>query len=274
MVGHEVIRRPSVAGYFYPEERSELARTIDALVGSREQLGDACAIIVPHGSYTYAGAVSGRVFARVRIPRRCILVGPSHTGCWLPWSVIASGAYRTPLGDVLVDERCAGELLCRCGFLTQDPTAQQGEHSIEVPLPFLQRLGPRDLTIVPIICQSEELTELDAMAKALAQVVRLQEEPVLLVVSADLSQYRAATRVRAQDARLLEAITTLDAATVRRHVQDDGLSLCGVGALVCVLKAASRLGASRAELLAYGTSADTGGDPHSTTGYAGLRIID
>ena len=267
------IRRPVVAGYFYPADPAALDEALDAMLGgSPAEASPAHALIVPHGSFRHAGAVAAAAWAAVRIPRRVILLGPSHTLSWMPWSIMESGAYRTPLGEVPIDEQGAAALRARCPFLAADAWAQQGEHAIEVVLPFLQRLGPADLSIVPVITGSNDREELSALSTALTQIVRMQEEPVLLVASTDLSHYEPEARSRELDAALLEAIRTLDGDALLRCARERQITMCGDGAAACVLDAARALGAVSARVARYGTSADAGGDPGSTTGYAGIVI--
>ena len=266
------VRRPAVAGYYYPSDCAPLAQDVDRFAARQSPLEPAYAVVVPHGSYRHAGRVLGAAFGRVRVPRRCIAIGPSHTGSWMPWSLMADGAYRTPLGDLPIDVHGAEALRARCPFLEPDAWSQRGEHAIEVLVPFLQRLGPRDLRIVPIIMGAEDPAQGRQLADALAQVVRMQEEPVLLIASSDLSHYAPRARAAAQDRGLIDAMCTLDAGAMVRRVQEDTILMCGTGAVACVLDAAAALGATRGTLAAYGTSAEAGGDPDSVTGYAGLIV--
>lgn len=261
-----------MAGYFYPADPEGLRREVDQLTRRSTAPVRTRAVIVPHGSYRQCGGVSGSTLARVVIPRRCMILGPSHTGSWMPWSLMGQGSYRTPLGDVPVDADCADALRTRCPFLELDAWAQRGEHAIEVPLPLLQRLGPADLTIVPLIVGCEDPERLAHVAQAIAQVVRMQEEPVLLMASSDCSHYQPQDVARAQDRTLLEAIQALDGPTLLRRGQDRSVLMCGAAAVACVVEAAKQLGASRAEVVAYGTSAQAGGDPQSVIGYAGVVI--
>ena len=182
------------------------------------------------------------------------------------------GAYRTPLGEVPIDVPGAEALRARCPFLEGDAWAQQGEHAIEVVLPFLQRLAPPDLAIVPIITGSRDEEEFKSLSEALAQVVRMQEEPVLLIASTDLSHYEPRERGAAHDRALLEAVRTLEGKALLRCVREQGIVMCGDGAAAAVLDAARTLGGSSATVVRYGTSAEAGGDPGSTTGYAGVVI--
>lgn len=267
------IRRPAVAGYYYPADPSALKDQIDRLAAPSPAARAACAVLVPHGSIRQSGAVAGATLAQMSIPRRCIIMGPSHAGSLMPWSLMASGAYRTPLGDVSVDEACAHALRMRCPFLEEDAWGQRGEHAIEVVLPFLQRLGPDDLTVVPIVMGSEEPAEIRQLAHTLAQVIRMQEEPMLLVASSDLSHYKPRAQVEADDQALIDAFCTLDDARFSRLVHDGSVLMCGAGAVLCVVLAAKALGAAHGTLVKRGTSADdNGGDPHSAIGYAGIVI--
>ena len=267
-----MVRRPAVAGYYYPAEPVTLREALDAFTRTEALPRSAFAVVVPHGSYRHSGTIAGQTLARVVIPRRCIVLGPSHTGSVMPWSLMGRGAYRTPLGEVPIDERCAEALHARCPFLSSDAWAQRGEHAVEVILPFLQRLGPADLTVVPIVMGAHDPDEFAQVACALAQVIRLQEEPVLLIASSDLSHYEARTRVATQDRTLLEAICRIDASALLRLVETHSLLMCGCGVVACVLDAVKALGARRGTLIRYGTSADAGGDPHSAIGYAGVVI--
>jgi len=266
------IRRPVVAGYFYPADPAALRDRVDRLTQTSEVRHPACAVIVPHGSYRHAGAIAGAVYGQVTIPRRCILLGPSHTGTWMPWSLMVAGAYRTPLGDVPIDEACAHALQVRCPFLEADAWSQRGEHAIEVQLPFLQHLGPPDLSVVAVVTSSDDPAALAQLATALAQVIRMQEEPVLLIASSDFSHYEPHAVVVERDRALLEAITQMDHAAFSRQVQGNGIVMCGDGVVACVLEAVRQLGAHEARVVRYGTSADAGGDPNSAIGYAGITI--
>jgi len=266
------IRRPAVSGYFYPSDPSQLRALVDRLTRHDQARVQARGLIVPHGSYRHAGAIAGAAFGRVVIPRRCIVVGPSHTGSWMPWSLMTGGAYRTPLGDVPIDAACAAALRARCPFLEADAWSQRGEHAIEVLLPFLQHLGPRDVSIVPIVTGADRAEEFAQLAQALAQVIRMLEEPVLLIASSDFSHYESQACVVEQDRALLDAVQAMDGAALVRLVQDTRPLMCGYGAVACVLDALRQLGARRANLVRYGTSADAGGDPHSAIGYASVII--
>ena len=265
------IRRPAVAGYWYPTDPRELRHEVARLLQTAtEPASPARGILLPHGSYRHAGSVIGATLGRTIIPRRCIILAPSHLEHWTPWSLLTHGAYRTPLGDIPIDTACAETLRARCPFLAPDETWQRGEHAIEVLLPFLQSLAPADLAIVPVLIGSEDPQEWACVSKALAQAVLMQEEPVLVIASSDLSHYLPEPRTAALDGLLIDAIRRLDAAAFLSAVQEHAAIVCGAAAIACWLGTVTQLGATTATLASYGTSAAAGGDPHSAIGYAGL----
>ena len=110
------------------------------------------------------------------------------------------------------------------------------------------------------------------LAEALAKAVRQVEEPVLIVASAELSQFRPSEEIRAADARLLDAMQGLDARAFGDAVLASGASLCGATVITCALEAVRQLGGTSARAIRYATSAEAGGDPHSSTGYAGVTL--
>ena len=266
------IRRPAVAGYYYPAEANALTAALDALLPRDAAPTTARAVIVPHDSLRRSGPVAAATLSRVVIPTRCIVLGPSHTGSWMRWSLMRAGAYRTPLGDVPVDEVMAEALRARCPFLEPDAWGQRGEHAVEASVPFLQRLGPPELAMVPIIIGSGTPEEWRALADALHDIVRASPEPVLLVASSDLSHFEPAANAAKQDARLTQAICALDGDGLRRLIRDEGIRMCGEAAVACILQAAKSLGALRGVVARRGTSAEASGDPDSVTGYAGIVV--
>ena len=249
-----------------------LRHTLTPLVAQSAEPACATALVVPHGSLRQSGAIAAAAIRQVHIPRRCIMLGPFHAGNSMRWSLMARGAYRTPLGIVPIDEAIALAVLEACPFLEADDAGQRGEHAIEVVLPFLQMAGPSDLSLVPILTRSDDVEELGYLSTVLAQLIRSQPEGTLLIASSDLSHYEESKAGAAKDEQLLKLIQALDGPMLVRQVQGGLATICGYAPVACVLMAARFLGATGAEVAAYGTSAQAGGDPHSTIGYAGIII--
>jgi len=273
-----LLRRSRLAGYWYPGTAAPLRDALGRMAGppAAEPSGldksAACAVIVPHGGFQQSGRVVGETLSRVDIPRRCIILGPHHSGSHSAWSLMAGGAFETPLGEVAVDEALAERVAASCPLLVVDEQAHGGEHAIEAQLPWLQWLGPPDLAIVPLLISRERPEEFDAVAAALAGVIRDAGEPVLLIASADLTHYRPARVTAERDARLLDAVCALDGERFIRLVQEQQDVVCGYGPIACAMSAARRLGAAAGQVIRYATSADSGGDPDSAIGYAGVLI--
>lgn len=265
------LRRPAVAGYFYPSDPDALRADLDAFRPAG-RLTPATAVVAPHGSLAWSGRLAAGALGTVDLPRRVILVGPSHTGRAGGWSLMAAGAYETPLGEVPVDDALAADLHERCPFIEPDPTSQFGEHAIEVLVPFLQRYGPADLAIVPVICGNTDATERVQAASALAALVRNSHEPVLLVASTDLTHFEPAGRAASLDRLLISRICAVDPDGLMRVSREHGTRMCGDDAAACILQAAALLGGSHGRVTGAGTSAEQGGDPDSAIGYAGIVI--
>ena len=186
---------------------------------------------------------------------------------------MAEGAYQTPLGDVVVDRALAAELSAACPLLADDRAAHQGEHAIEVVLPFLQWLAPDGLAIVPVVIGSDDPGECGQVAEALASVIGRSPEPVLLIASADLTHYEPRAVVEQKDTAILEAVRHLDVEELDHRLAQEPSVVCGRAIIRTAVGAAARLGATDAQVIRYATSADAGGDPHSAIGYAGILLV-
>ena len=270
MITVKRLRRSAVAGYFYPQEPEELRACLGRLIEPAATRTPARAALLPHAAVRFAGPVTGATVSQLEIPSTCVLLGANHTAQGERWSLMAAGAYQTPLGEVPIAETLAGQLLDACPRLSPDTAAHRGEHAIEVPLVFLQWLRPFDLTIVPIVVGGCEPAECAEVGEALGRVLNGHDERVLVIASSDLSHYEARELAIQKDARLIEAMLAADSPRFLREIRQLDASVCGEGAIACMLAALGGLGASRGRLARYGTSADAGGDPSSAVGYAGI----
>jgi hypothetical protein len=269
------VRAPAVSGRFYPGTRAELAAAVRALLDVGEIApGPARGAVAPHAGYVYSGPTAGAVFARLALPPVIVIVAPNHTGvCRAPgggslWEI---GAFRTPLGDVAVDERFAAALLDASPLVGIDHDAHRGEHAVEVELPFLQVLRA-DVRIVPLVLAWDGWDDCRALGEALAGLVRLWAEPVLLLASSDLNHYEPAAVSEQKDARALAAVTALDGAELLARCRRERISMCGRAAAATVLAAARALGATRADVVDYRHSGWVSADDSQVVGYGGVVI--
>ena len=265
-----MVRPPAVAGLFYPAEPKELARQIDSLCGASAKKA-ACACVVPHAGYMYSGHVAGAVYAAIEIPRRCVLLGPRHFPQGQPMAILTEGSFSTPLGEAAIDAPMAAELARACPLLREDALAHAKEHSLEVQLPFLQKLRP-DFTFVPVVLATDRYGAIEALGHAVAQVVKARSEPVLLIASSDMNHYENDAVTRSKDRRAVDRILALDPQGLYETVRMEGITMCGYAATVATLIAAREIGAKEAQLIRYATSADINGDRDRVVGYAGILL--
>jgi AmmeMemoRadiSam system protein B len=253
------VRKAAVAGRWYPGDRPGLAAEVDGYLAAvaPRALGQVVALVSPHAGLRYSGAVAAEAYALLRGRRAptVVLVGPSHRVAFEGISVYAEGAFETPLGMARVAEDVAAALVEAHPGITADPWPHREEHSLEMQLPFLQRVSP-DARIVPVLLGTQARGEVDALAAALPGAVAGKE--VVLVASTDLSHYHPAERASELDARVTECVARLDPGTLMDRLEAFRGHACGGGALVSVMKAARTLGATAASVLRYADSGDVG----------------
>ncbi len=269
-----MIRLPAVAGRFYPSEPRELARQIaefaPAVAGAEKILARGC--VVPHAGYLYSGHVAGAVFSLLEIPARCILLGPRHYPRGESMAILSQGSWRTPLGDAAIDAELAGELMQACPRLREDAVAHEREHSLEVQIPFLQRLAPPDFRFVPVVLGADRYPLLEELGHAVAKVVAGQSERVLVIASTDMNHYESDAITRAKDGRAMERMLALDPRGLYDTVRNEGITMCGYAATTAMLVTMRDLGAESGELVRYATSGDVTGEREEVVGYAGLIV--
>lgn len=275
-----ILRRTAVAGRFYPGNPDDLRAEASAYLSQANSVNQtsvralptrAMGCIAPHAGYVYSGHVAGAVFARIEVPKRCVVLCPNHTGMGRALAIMSEGAWQTPLGDVPIDAELAAALKERFSVLNEDSAAHRAEHAVEVELPFLLLRQP-ELRFVPIALGTREFETLEQLGVALADVIVAQIDPVLIVASSDMNHYESDVVTRVKDQRAIERILTLDPRGLFEVVTQQDISMCGLGPAVAMLTAARQLGAISAELVKYATSGDVSGDRARVVGYAGVVV--
>jgi AmmeMemoRadiSam system protein B len=266
-----MIREPAVAGQFYPSDPVKLSALIAECLAKENEAApipvQAC--LVPHAGYTYSGHVAGAVFNRIRIPKKIVVLGVRHRPPGSPVAVVSRGAWRTPLGDALIDEDLASKLCAACPLLREDPVAHRREHSLEVQLPFLQTLEPQ-FTFVPIALGNVEFSSLVNVGEAIGSVLAREKDQVLLLTTSDLNHYEDDATTRLKDRLAVEQLLKMDARGLYNTCRNAEISMCGLGPAVAMLSALRVWGANHAELVRYATSGDRSGDLSAVVGYAGM----
>ncbi len=261
-------REPVVAGRFYQARPEQLRRQIkecfDHSLGVGQQTvpvtGRLLGLISPHAGYMFSGPVASHVYARLReekpLPQTLILLGPKHTHHGARFSVSAADSWKTPLGDLAVDQALCRRLVAGAPALESDNGAHLYEHSLEVQLPFVQYSLTDMPKIVPIAFAYESFEEIEALAAAIGRV--LAAEPAgsfCFVCSSDFSHDTPRDEAYRLDAEVIERITSLDARGFYDLIVEDDRSVCGLMPITALLVILQGLKV-RARLLKYATSMD------------------
>jgi AmmeMemoRadiSam system protein B/AmmeMemoRadiSam system protein A len=270
---HEV-RRPVWAGphSFYPSDPDELAAEIDRHLAKAETpdlAGEVVALICPHAGYRYSGGVAASAYAYVRdIPfDTAVVVAPSHKFPFRIASVYGGDGYATPLGVVPVDRELADAISGDVGGFAYQPRAHSQEHSLEVQVPFLQRvLG--DFEIVPIVLGEQTESAVRLLASTIADAVKeATGKRVLIVASTDLSHFHDQETAVELDSHVIEAVGAFDPEGLLASLARGECEACGGGPAATVMMAARELGATESTVVGYATSGDVTGDKSQVVGY-------
>lgn len=278
-MARQVVRPAAVAGSWYPGQSAALAREVDRYLdaASDPPAGDLLAAIAPHAGLMYSGPVAGYAYRALRDQAFdvAVLVGPSHFIGFDGVAVVDQGAFETPLGLVAVDPDVAAALLGASDLLHVRPAAHAREHSLEMQLPFLQRVQ-RNLRFVPAVMGYQTRETVLGLAAALTSA--LTGRRALLVASTDLSHYLDAATASRHDGRVADHVRNFDPeallAEFERYPEHDRgrCVACGGGPAIAVMLAARSLGATDARVLRYANSGDVSGDYSAVVGYLAAVI--
>ncbi len=283
------IRKPAVAGMFYPGDapscRREIAHYLDQ-VPARKTSSRILGGIVPHAGWSYSAATAAHLYAAIEpAPETVILLGAVHR-----WGVDApalypDGAWRTPLGDCPIDTELAEAILGQGdGMIVASREAHAGEHAIEVQIPFIQYRSPR-ACILPVAVPPTRPAI--ATGEQIAGAIKSLNRRAVVIASSDLTHYgprygmapaglgeKALAWAQANDQRLIDQAVAMHAAEVLR-VAAESHSACGAGAIAAAIACAGKLGATHGQLWHHTTSHEVlpMGQPSDFVGYAAIAFL-
>jgi AmmeMemoRadiSam system protein B/AmmeMemoRadiSam system protein A len=275
------IRPAAAADAFYPADPDRARAMVDQYLALVQPVdGEPTALIVPHAGWVYSGHVAAFAYKQIEGIEydAIVVIGPNHTDpAFDAISVYAEGAFETPAGPMPVDEALAAKLLAAHERIVFHRGVHQQEHSIEVQLPFLQRVCP-DCAFVPILVGQPTPENLDILTEALIDA--LSDKKALVIASSDLSHYPHYDDAVRVDTATLAAIETMDtdqvsavtAAQMAQEVPGLVTCACGEGPIVVAMRVAQALGADHVRVLRYANSGDVGGDPNRVVGYGAVML--
>lgn len=256
------VRMPAAAGTFYPDQQEALLSSVRSLLLSAASPTDALplapkALIVPHAGYVYSGPTAALAYsqlARVRaVIKRVVLIGPVHRVPIRGLALPGVERFRTPLGDVALDQEAMASIAAMPQVET-NTAAHAQEHSLEVQLPFLQRVLD-DFKLVPLAVGNTQAAEVAQVLEAL-----WGGPETLIVVSSDLSHFRPYASAQTFDRATVQSIMAAEPTLTHEQA-------CGATPINGLLLTVPRH-QLQPKLLGLCNSGDTGPDRSRVVGYA------
>jgi AmmeMemoRadiSam system protein B len=264
------IREPAVAGLFYPADKVKLEKEI-ALFLEKSPIYDGCeriyGLAAPHAGYIYSGGVAAQAYRQLmgKSFDVVVVISPSHTVYFNKISVYNGDAYRTPLGDISIDQELAWEICERNPKIELSGLGHDGEeHALEVQLPFLQYVL-NGFKLLPIVMGDQSLLNIDILSDALVHT--LKDRNALIIASSDLSHFHDYETAVELDQRVVGAINIFNEDKLYDELRNDKCEMCGGGPVIATMKACKKLGANKSKVLTYRNSGDVTGDRSRVVGY-------
>jgi len=288
-------RKPVVAGQFYEASEERLNETIKNCFTDKRGPGELPEIkdkqknikgvVVPHAGFIFSGAVAAysyKIIAENGFADTFIILGPNHTGMGSGVATVTKGEWLTPLGKVKINKNLAEKI--HKGIIDEDQTAHRNEHSIEVQLPFLQYLAKnKEFSFVPISMSMQDIETNIEVGEILAYAIKNTDEKIVIIASSDFSHVgfnymtmppnglRVDKYAEKQDKKAIDKILKLDSKGLVETINKENISMCGYGPVSSMITASKKLGATKAELLKYGTSYEVH-PGNSCVGYGAISV--
>ena len=269
------VRSAAVAGMFYDDSPTALRKNIDDMLNRaqvHELKGTVRALIAPHAGYVYSGFTAAHAYKFIsgQTYYCVIVIGPSHREYFDGVSVYSGDAYETPLGRIPINSEIR-DALVKEGDIISSNAGHRSEHSIEVQLPFLQRvLG--EFSFVPVIMGDQKRRHCNALSNALQKVAA--DKNILIVASSDLSHYHPYDEAVSLDKRVIHEIEGFNSNSFLEKFEHQTLEACGGGPIATIMETAKQLGADKAEVLHYCNSGDVIGDKSAVVGYLAAAFFE
>lgn len=271
----EIIRKPAVAGYFYPRDKEDLMSTINSYMQRAqisEKYSNVFGVVSPHAGYTYSGYSAAFAFNVLRNAEfdTAIILSPSHREYFTGISLYSGDAYSTPFGVIEVNKIMRENLLETSENIFAGEEGHRTEHAIEVQLPFLQAVK-KNIQIVPVVIGDQRRKYVEELA---AQLAKVMDEKTVVIASSDLSHFHSKERADKLDSIVAENINSFDAEQLQSNLEYNNCEACGGGGIVALMKAAEMKNYSKAKVLSRTDSGDVSGDYSSVVGYLSAVIYN
>lgn len=274
------IRKAIAADIYYPGDKSNLNRMLNGFLSEvpsdtqdffkKHSIHNLFGIVVPHAGYTYSGQTAAYAYSLLkgRHIETIILIGPSHRTDFSGFALSNARFFQTPFGKIRTNPFLATELEKQSGghFRYLD-SAHLEEHSLEVQLPFLQRVLQNNFEILPVLMGDQDANNVADGAKWLFKVLKDYSKNYLFVISNDLSAAQSAKDAVKMDKRFADLFLEKSARKLLTADSKGELESCGTGCVALLLELAKKFGAGEAKNLNYSHSGMVTGSDENVYGY-------
>lgn len=262
-----MIRRPVVAGMFYPLHGDNLSEQLSRLFSGTEK-DDFICVVSPHAGYEYSGKTAAHAINSLKPAKSFVILGPNHNLLGSEFSMMGSGEWETPLGTTGIDPGLAKEI-GTCEVIREDEFAHTQEHSIEVQLPFLQHRF-KNFGFVPVSISNTDYSEdflkkCETLGRHIAKTIKNRN--IGVIASSDFSHYLPKEIAKEKDSKAIEKIRNLDPKGFFRTLEEVDASVCGYGPIAVLVYIAKELGLKTAKIINHTDSGDTTGDDSAVVSY-------
>ena len=284
-MGHR--RKSIVAGSFYDADKESLSQQIKHCflheIGPQrlpehgkniQNERNIKGVISPHAGFIFSGPIAAYHFLRLsyeKTPQTIIIIGPNHRGLGKEIAIMSAGYWETPLGNIEIDEQMAKNIINYDNkhLIKEDEQAHAFEHSIEVQLPFLQFIYPKNqFKIIPICVSNQQLVTMKYLADTIFKATK--EKSCLLIASSDFTHYENQESAKRKDTEAIDKIINMDSKLFYDTISRKGASICGPGPIAIVIEVCKKLGINKGKLLKYATSGDVSGMNELVVGYPSI----
>ncbi len=257
------IRKPYVAGKFYPSDKKELQNLISKIRDTELDLiklnlakNNIIGGIVPHAGYIYSAYQAVHFFEILKASGQkfdtFVIINPNHTGYGTEIALDDNIAWETPFGICNIDTEM-NDLL----NLPKSEEAHRYEHSGEVILPLLQYFIDYDFNILPVTMSVQNYYNAQLIASKLRLASLKLNRKICIIASTDFSHYVSPEEGKQKDEKAVNEILKLKPENLIKTVKENNISMCGYGPVACLLEYANNIsGNPNAELLKYGNSGE------------------
>lgn len=262
------VREPAVAGMFYPANPHQLHDELQLLLETANpeaEYKNAVGIISPHAGYVYSGKTAAFGFKALggRNYKTVVIISPSHREYFPGVSIYNGDAYKTPLGEVLLNKEMSSKLVGGSKAIFESTQGHRAEHAVEVQVPFLQMIM-KDFTIVPVVIGDQRKVFIDELAQRLADIV---DDETLIIASSDLSHFYTKEEAGRLDSIVADHIKNFSYDELQRDLETSKCEACGGGAIVAMMKTADLIRRKKSKVLSRSDSGDVTGDYSEVVGY-------